>query len=573
MAELAIVSDDTANDALVPGTARPGFTRVPLDRIRLHPLNVRKELRNLEELADSIRQHGLLQPLVLVPDPEPREDGEQGFLLVAGHRRHAASVIANHDPVEAIIRQDLDSDGAQILAMLTENGPRDDLTPIEEANGYQLALALNQLTPAKLAERLGKPRSHIKSRIALNKLPDAIQERLHARQISLTEAEAMVEFADDTGATERLNAVAGNGNFDWKLREERDRRAKARLRAALLADLKKAGTKIIERPQDDYESTARPVGRLYVDERSERKVDEEVHQSTCPYASVAIVDAWDGPQAISYCTDPEAAGHHLPKWATGTSQVGSNGTRQETAAELRWRQEREERDRQHSIAGTLRGDFLTALNLKPKANQVAILRLLARHWIPPFLKETKVIADRSLAGITVADIEHLGASFGVAIPKHPTQGRPGTKAQEARDLEAARNSWPLFEAAIAKGTAEQLLHGLVSVARLELEASTRRNYGDRYNEAPFYLATLDGLGYQPSDAERNLRQQLTKDRSADVDEGADDEGDRDGTGPSAPDGSCPVCGDLVEAAVGETYRCPNGHESSLEDLKGVEATA
>jgi ParB/RepB/Spo0J family partition protein len=555
-------TDVAATVTPASGAERPEFTMVPLDHIRLHPLNLRKELRDLAELADSVRQNGLLEPVILVPDPEPREDGERRFLLVAGHRRHAACVMAEHDPVEAIVRQDLEGDGAHVLVMLTENGPRDDLTPVEEAHGYQLALSLNQLTATKLAKQLGKARSHISSRIALNKLPDAIQQRLQARQISLTEAEGMADFADDPGAIDRLNAVAGNGNFDWRLREERDRRAKARKRAALLAELESAGIKIIERPEDDHRSTAKPTRWLYDGEQTERKLDAEVHQSTCPYAAVAVVDTWEGAQAISYCTDPVTAGHHLPEWATATSDVGSNGKRQQTADEMRWQHERDERDRQHAIAGALRGDFLTALNLKPKTAQVAILRLLARHWIPPFLKETKVIA-RSLAGITVADIEHLGAAFGVTIPKHATQGRPGTKAQEARDLEAARNSWPLFEAAIAKATAEQLLHGLLSVARLELEACTRRSYGDRYNEAPFYLDTLDGLGYQPSDAEQELRQQHSNDR-ADA-----EEDDLDGDGPAVPDGSCPVCGDQVEAADGETYRCPNGHESSIEDLQRV----
>src|SRR5262249_55719835 len=128
------------------------YKLVALSRVRLHPLNLRRELRDLEELADSIRHNGLLEPVLLVPDAD--EDG--CYLLVAGHRRHAACVLAKHDPIEAIIPRDLDGDGAQVLAMLTENGPRDDLTPMEEAHGYQLALDLNHLTPAKLARRLGK---------------------------------------------------------------------------------------------------------------------------------------------------------------------------------------------------------------------------------------------------------------------------------------------------------------------------------------------------------------------------------------------------------------------------------
>ncbi len=157
MADLATTVDVEAHAvngsaATDPEDPRPQreYALVDLDRMRLHPLNLRKELRELDELADSIRQNGLLEPVLLVPDPEAPEDGPERFLLVAGNRRHAACVMAKHDPVEAIIRRDLDSQGEQVLAMLTENGPRDDLTPMEEAHGYQLALDLNGLTPTKL---------------------------------------------------------------------------------------------------------------------------------------------------------------------------------------------------------------------------------------------------------------------------------------------------------------------------------------------------------------------------------------------------------------------------------------
>ena len=208
-APLSPAAPETGND-------RRDFAMVPLERIRLHPLNLRRELRDLDELADSIRQNGLVEPVVLVPDPEPPGDGPR-FLLVAGHRRHAACVIAKHDPVEAIIRQDLGSAGAQVLAMLTENGPRDDLTPIEEAHGYQLAMDLNQLTPAKLAKRLGKPRARIDHRITLTRLPEPIQDKVHAHQISLTEADAMVEFAKDAEALEDLQRAVGKPSFQYRL--------------------------------------------------------------------------------------------------------------------------------------------------------------------------------------------------------------------------------------------------------------------------------------------------------------------------------------------------------------------
>jgi ParB family chromosome partitioning protein len=179
---------DPPQAILAPGLDRE-YALIPLARIQAHALNLRRELRDIDELADSVRQNGLLEPVLLVPAAAPAEDGGEQFMLVAGHRRHAACVAAGHDPVESIIRHDLDGEGAQIIAMLTENGPRDDLTPIEEARGYQLALSLNGLTPSKLAKRLGKPRATITSRIALTKVPEGVQDQVHARQISLGEAE------------------------------------------------------------------------------------------------------------------------------------------------------------------------------------------------------------------------------------------------------------------------------------------------------------------------------------------------------------------------------------------------
>ena len=106
-----------------PGPERE-YALVPLERIQVHPLNLRRELRGIDELADSIAQNGLLEPVLLVPAAEAAEDGGEQFVLIAGHRRHAASVAAKHSPVESIIRRDLDSEGAQVIAMLTENGPR-----------------------------------------------------------------------------------------------------------------------------------------------------------------------------------------------------------------------------------------------------------------------------------------------------------------------------------------------------------------------------------------------------------------------------------------------------------------
>ncbi|HYS78944.1 MAG TPA: ParB/RepB/Spo0J family partition protein, partial [Candidatus Dormibacteraeota bacterium] len=325
MAEFAVtvtVDVDAATSGSAPDqpegpapASRPEreYALVALSHIRLHPLNLRRELRDLEELADSIRQNGLHEPVLLVPDPEADEDDGQ-YILVAGHRRHAACVIAKHDPVEAIIRRDLDSDGEQVLAMLAENGPRDDLTPMEEARGYQLALELNGLTPAKLAKRLGKPKDKVTSCISLTRLPEHVQQRVHDRQLNLGDAEAMVEFADDPQFLDSLLSSVGTSNFGYRVEAERHRREREARIAALRRQLEAAGAHVIDRPQDyPWNSTEKPVDK-FVDPAAEPGQDGELtpftpeaHAAACPLHAV-FIHAQDV-KPVYVCRNPTEAGH------------------------------------------------------------------------------------------------------------------------------------------------------------------------------------------------------------------------------------------------------------------------
>ena len=107
----------------------------PLDAIRLHtPRNLRLQVGDVAEMAQSMRERGVLEPLIVAPGL----DEGAGVVLIAGHRRLAAARLAKLATVPTIFRSDLDSEAQQVIAMLIENGQRADLSATEEARGYVL---------------------------------------------------------------------------------------------------------------------------------------------------------------------------------------------------------------------------------------------------------------------------------------------------------------------------------------------------------------------------------------------------------------------------------------------------
>src|SRR5262249_35913712 len=156
----------------------------------------------------------------------------------------------------------------------------------------------------------------------------------------------------------------------------------------------KAGTKIIEAPQDRYGATEKPVAWVFDDAEESRHVDEEVHAETCPHHAVVIEDIWSGPRATAFCTDPKAAGHHIPTWALPST--GSNGKRSVDQQHQAWKAKRAEEDRRYAIAKTLHYDFVNGTKLRDKATTLTVLRLLAHYYIPRFLEQRPEAKDRTL---------------------------------------------------------------------------------------------------------------------------------------------------------------------------------
>ncbi|WP_137157028.1 ParB/RepB/Spo0J family partition protein [Rhizobium sp. FKL33] len=164
--------------------------RVPIEMVIRNPRNPRKNFleEELQDLASSIRQHGIVQPVVVRTMP----DGK--FEIIAGERRWRAAQLAGLVEIPVIIR-DVDDRTALELAIV-ENVQRSDLNPIEEAMGYDQLIAEHGYTQNDLGEIIGKSRSHVANSLRLLKLPDPVRDMLYDGRLSAGHARALIPTSD-----------------------------------------------------------------------------------------------------------------------------------------------------------------------------------------------------------------------------------------------------------------------------------------------------------------------------------------------------------------------------------------
>src|SRR5262245_55710611 len=173
-----------------PEVAAPPV-ELPISSISPNPNQPRKDFDDnaLRELADSLRQSGLLQPLVV------RRMGD-AYQLIVGERRWRAAKLAGIERIPAVIREATDSESLELA--LVENLLRENLNPLEEAEAYQRLLADFDWTQEELGERVGKDRSSIANALRLLKLPELIQADLRSGRLTMGHARALLAL--DTAA-------------------------------------------------------------------------------------------------------------------------------------------------------------------------------------------------------------------------------------------------------------------------------------------------------------------------------------------------------------------------------------
>lgn len=184
--------------------AQPG-TQVDIGLIKTNPQQPRKVFseESLKELAASIKEKGVIQPVIVERNPD------QSYTLVAGERRYRAARMAGLARIPVIVKSFTETEKIEIA--LIENIQREDLTPIEEATAYDSLLKLSELKQDELALHLGKNRSTIANSLRLLKLPEEIKEALNERKISAGHARAILAVNGQANQSSLYKSIVSQG--------------------------------------------------------------------------------------------------------------------------------------------------------------------------------------------------------------------------------------------------------------------------------------------------------------------------------------------------------------------------
>ena len=199
-----VLDYSSVEEKIVSETPKDEITMVELSELRSNPYQPRKifDEQALEELANSIKEHGVFQPIIV-------KKSIKGYEIIAGERRVKASLMAGLTHVPAIVRDFNDTQMMEIA--LLENLQRENLTAIEEATAYKKLQETLGLTQEELAKRLGKSRSHITNMLGLLTLPSTIQEDISSKKITMGHARVISKLENSTQQQELVDKVINEG--------------------------------------------------------------------------------------------------------------------------------------------------------------------------------------------------------------------------------------------------------------------------------------------------------------------------------------------------------------------------
>ncbi|MCI0689958.1 MAG: hypothetical protein L0Y54_22380, partial [Sporichthyaceae bacterium] len=352
------------------------------------------------------------------------------------------------------------------------------LTPIEEACGYQ-QLELLGYPPARIAKATGRSRATVDRRLALMRLPEPTRQRIHTGQISLGDAEAMLDFADQPTALAKLDKAAGTSDWTWTLAGERNRVAKAKAKTEALAGLAAAGVTAIDPPARwSWGSTEQPVANILNPDSTDpdnAAFTAETHAG-CPHHAAVVA----GGGHVTYaCTQPTVHGH--PDHGDRTAQTAAAADLADRDAQRQAEQDTEQALRADlDTARAVRHEFLTEL-------------------LNPTRKPTKTHLTEMLRRILADQLEYVDARDFLPLLGHPL----------ADDSDQVDEQMAEFTQRIPSLSLDRCVQALyATIERSALTAPS--SWGQPH--ARDYLDHLARLGYQPTEIEqRMLVEQATDD--------------------------------------------------------------
>jgi len=201
--------DNSGSESALVGT----ISQVSLSQITVNPFQPRTEFEKeaLIDLTNSIKEHGLIQPITL------RKMGRGTYQIISGERRFRASQIAGLDVVPAYIR--IANDQTMLEMAIVENIQREDLNAIEISISFQRLMDECSLTQEELSDKVGKKRSTVTNYLRLLKLPDEIQAAIRDQKIAMGHARALLSITDEGEQLEALQAILSNNLSVRKVEE------------------------------------------------------------------------------------------------------------------------------------------------------------------------------------------------------------------------------------------------------------------------------------------------------------------------------------------------------------------
>lgn len=191
---------DTFEKQIYESATNEEIIEINVDELRPNPYQPRKHFdeTSLNELANSIKEHGIFQPIIV-------KKSIKGYEIIAGERRWRASKIAGLKTIPAIIRNLTDSQMMEIA--LLENLQRENLNAIEEAEAYKMMIERLSITQEEVAKKVGKSRSHITNMIGLLVLPKEIRKMIIENKLTMGHARVLSKLEDKTNILELANKV------------------------------------------------------------------------------------------------------------------------------------------------------------------------------------------------------------------------------------------------------------------------------------------------------------------------------------------------------------------------------
>ena len=199
-----MIDFDNFESNIVKETKKSEIVEIPLTEIRSNPYQPRKEFdqESLNEFAESIKEHGVIQPIIV-------KKSIKGYELIAGERRTRASKLAGKETIPAIIKDFNDQEMMEIA--LIENIQRENLNPIEEAEAFAKIIESNNMTQEEAAKKFGKSRSYITNLLGLLNLPEQTKKYVINKKITMGHARALSKLSDEATINSLANKIIEDG--------------------------------------------------------------------------------------------------------------------------------------------------------------------------------------------------------------------------------------------------------------------------------------------------------------------------------------------------------------------------